>query len=88
MTLGSTLLSDSLHRSLALCHDPRQPPLVVRSRGADLEVTRASGAEPSASEQREVRARLAAHVSDADDTPTVRLRMTRVGDELVMTVLE
>lgn len=87
MTLCSTLLSDSLRRSLSLCHDQGHPPLVVRSRGVDVEVLRADGSEPSGREQREVRARAFA-CPDDDQPPTVRLRAVRVGNEVVMIVAD
>ncbi len=87
MPLCSIPQSDSLHRSLSLCHDQGRPPLVVRSRGVDVEVLRVDGGEPSGREQREGRARALA-CTDDDQPPTVRLRAVRVGNEVVMIVAD
>ncbi|RYZ16869.1 MAG: hypothetical protein EOO70_03415 [Myxococcaceae bacterium] len=88
MTLSSMPLSCSLRRSLALCHDQGCPPLVVRSGGANIEIRRVDGSEPSVTEWREVLARVAAHKTNADSTVTARLRWVQVGDEQVLNAAE
>lgn len=88
MILHSMTLSESLRRSLSLCHDHDQSPLVAATCGGGIEVTRAGGDEPSASEQHEVRARAVAHLTGEDETPTVRLRVTREGDVVIVTAEE
>ena len=88
MILYSTPLSDSLRCSLALCHDDGHPPLLVHSWGGHVEVVRADGSEPSPGEQGEIQTRATAHAIHADETPTVRLRITRDGSELIVTPVE
>ncbi|RYE86550.1 MAG: hypothetical protein EOO75_15590 [Myxococcales bacterium] len=66
-------LSDELLDWLARSHDPDQPLLVVRPRGRDLEVLRADGTEISATEHREVFARLVVHALEPDCPSTMRV---------------
>lgn len=61
MLIKNTELTPALARWLREAHDDGAPELHVEQRGADIEVRRADGSEPSATERVEIEARLAAH---------------------------
>ena len=61
MRIPTLTLTPALAAWIASRCDPGTPALLVRQDGADVEVTRADGAELSASESAHVRGTVAAH---------------------------